>query len=81
MMTQYDVAVDFMDMTDDRHLWTRTEDVRPGVTLRVGAYVTVGDEDADPAAARVVRIGSEGIIELAVLPGGVEEHRDLLTLG
>lgn len=78
-MTEYDVAVDFMDMTDGRRLWTRREDVRPGLTLRVGDYVTVGDEDADPAVARVVRVESDDMIELDVLPGGVEEHRDRLA--
>jgi hypothetical protein len=79
--TEYDVAIDFMDMTHDRRLWTRPEDVRPGLRLMVGAYVTVGDEGADPAVARVARIEPDGIIELVVLPGGVEAHRDKLTPG
>lgn len=78
-MSEYDVAVDFMDMTRDRRLWTRRGDVRPGLTLKVGDYVTVGDEDADPAVARVVRMESDHVIELAVLPGGVEDHRDRLA--
>ena len=78
-MTGYDLAVDFMDMTDDRHLWTRVEDVRPGVVLSVGRYVTVGCEDADSAVAKILTVDPNGNIELDVLPGGVEAHRELLT--
>ncbi len=29
-MTTYELAVDFMDMTNDRRLWTRLEDARAG---------------------------------------------------
>lgn len=76
--SEYDVAVDFMDMTDDRHLWARAVDVRPGLTVIVGRYVVVGDEDADPRVARVVAIDG-GNLELEVLAGTVDAHRDLLT--
>lgn len=37
-----------MDMTNDRHLWARAADARPGLELSVGRHVVVGDEDADP---------------------------------
>jgi len=78
-MDDYDIAVDFMDMTDARRLWVRAADVRPGVTLTVGRHVIVGDEDADPRVARIVGVGDDGIIELEVLPGDVESHRDLVA--
>ena len=77
-MPGYDLAVDFI-MTNDRRLLTRIEDARPGFTPIVGRYVVVGDEDAEPAVARVPLVDIDGNIELEVLPGGVDSHRDLLT--
>lgn len=78
-MADYDITVDFMDMTDDRHLLARPADVRPGVEPTVGRHVVVGDEDADPKVARIVSVDDDGIIELVVLAGSVESHRHLLT--
>jgi hypothetical protein len=79
MMTSYDLAVDFMDMTDDRRLWTRRVDGRPGFEATVGEYVIVGDEDADARVALVLMIDVGDNIELEVLDGSVDSHRDLLT--
>ena len=78
-MREHDLAVDFMDMTNDRRLWTRADDARRGFTPVVGQYVVIGSEDADPAVARVVTTDGEGNIELEVLRGTVESHHDLLT--
>jgi Enoyl-(Acyl carrier protein) reductase len=44
-----------------------------------GRHVVVGCRDADPAVAKILRVDHEGHIELQVLPGDVESHRDLLT--
>ena len=77
-MGDYELAVDFMDMTDDMHLWTRVSDARPGFTPVVGRYVVVGDEGADDKVARIVSVDGSHI-ELEVLQGSVESHRDLLT--
>jgi hypothetical protein len=74
-----DIVVDFMDMTDDRRLWARAVDARRGLAPEVGAHVIVGDDDADPRVARIVAIDPDGHIELEVLPGTVESHRDLLA--
>ncbi len=74
-----DLAVDFMDMTDDRHLLTRVVDARSGYEPVVGAYAVVGDEGADPKVARIVSIDARGIIELYVLPGSVEVNRHILA--
>jgi hypothetical protein len=68
VVEQYDVAVDFMEMTDDRRVWARRIHVRPGVTTDVGSYLVVGDEDADPRVARVVAIDPDRNLELEVLP-------------
>jgi hypothetical protein len=79
MADSYDIAVDFMDMTNDRRLWARAVDARPGVELSVGRHVVVGDEDADPKVARIVAMDADGNVELEVLPGSVESHANRLT--
>lgn len=75
----YDIAVDFMDMTDDLRLWARPADVRPGFEPVEGRHVLVGDDDADPKVARIVTHDADGNLELQVLPGSVESYRDLLA--
>jgi hypothetical protein len=77
--TSYDIAVDFMDMTNDGRLWTRMTDVRPGFVPIAGQYAVVGHDDADPAVAQIISVDIEGGIHLQVLDGSVEEHRHLLT--
>lgn len=78
MTAMVDLAVDFMDMTNDRRLLTRVIDARTGYHPVAGAYAVVGDDDAEPRVAHVLSIGDDGIIELEVLPGAVESHRGLL---
>lgn len=78
-MLDYDIAIDFMDMRDDGRVWARLADARPGLVPIAGRYVIVGCHDADPAVAKILRVDHEGHIELEVLPGDVESHRDLLT--
>jgi hypothetical protein len=75
----YDIAVDFMDMTDDRHLWVRPVDVRAGIEVTIGRHLVVGDDGADPQVARIVALDADGNIKLEVLPGSVESHTDLLA--
>lgn len=74
-----DLAVDFMDMTDDRCLLSRLVDARPCYEPVVGSHAVVGDDGADPKVARILSIDPDGIIELEVLPGPVDAHRDLLS--
>jgi hypothetical protein len=74
-----DLAVDFMEMTNDRRLVTRVVDARPCYVPVVGAYAVVGDAGAEPRVARILSIDADGIIDLEVLPGSVEAHRDLLA--
>ncbi len=78
-MNDYDLAVDFMDMTNDRRLWTRRQDARPGLVPIAGRHVIVGCDDAEPAVARILSVNAEGHIELEVLRGSVDSHRDLLA--
>jgi hypothetical protein len=77
--TEIDLEVDFMDMTSNRRLWARVEDSRPGFVPVAGRHVTVGCEDAEPAVAKVLSVNADRDIELEVLPGTVESHRDLLA--
>ncbi len=79
MPDDYEIAVDFMDMTNDRRLWVRAADARPGLGLSIGRHVVVGDEDADSKVARIVSIDADGNMELEVLPGSAESHSDLLA--
>lgn len=74
----YDIAIDFMDMTTDRHLWVRALDGRGGFEPAVGQHAIVGDEDADQKVARILVIDADGI-KLEILPGNVESHRDVLA--
>ena len=78
-MYDHAVTVDFMDMTNDRRLWTRLKDARPGFVPIAGRYVVIGSDDADPAVAKILSVNADGHIELQVLPGTVDPHRDLLT--
>ncbi len=78
---EVDLAVDFMDMTDDRRLLTRVADARTGFVPRTGIFAVVGDDDADPRVAKIISVGSDGVVELLVLAGSVESHRDLLVPG
>lgn len=79
MPETYDIAVDFMDMTDDHRLWVRAADTRRGLDPIVGRHVVVGDEDADPRVARILMVDADGNLELEVLPGTVESNLDLLA--
>ena len=65
-------------MGDDRRLLARAGNARPGFTITAGMYLVVGCEDARPAVARVLTVTAEGSLELQVLPGPVDMHRDLL---
>lgn len=79
MPDDYTIAVDYMDMTNDRRLWACSADVRSGFVPVVGGHVVVGDEDADSKVARIVNVDGDGNVELEVLPSSVESHADLLV--
>lgn len=50
------------------------KDISPGAVVEPGRYVVVGDEDADPAVARVVDVKANGVVLLRVLPGHADQH-------
>lgn len=51
MTAGYDIAVDFMDMTNAGRLWARMKDVRPGFVPIAGQYAIVGCERNIPRPA------------------------------
>jgi len=75
----WDLWVDFQRMQDNRRLLARARNARPGITLVAGMYLVVGSEDAEPAVARVLTVTADGSVELEVLDGPVDQHRDLLA--
>lgn len=76
MMT-WDLWVDYHRTDGDGLTHTNVLDAEPGVALREGDYLVVGNEEADPAVAEVVSIDARGIVLVRVLPGPAEEHLHL----
>jgi hypothetical protein len=74
-----DIAVDFMDMTNDGRLWARVADVRPDFVPVAGRYAVVGDEGAEPAVAQILSVDIGRGINLKVLDGPAEQHLHLRT--
>lgn len=74
---EWDLWVDY-HRTDGAGLThTNARHAAPGVTLRVGEFVVVGNEEADPAVAEVVSIDPDRLVLVRVLPGPAEEHLHL----
>ena len=78
-MTMWQLWVDFHRVDRDGLTHAHVDDLAEGVTPSPGAYLIVGDDDADPAVAEVVSIESDGVILLRVLPGHADVHRSLLA--
>ena len=47
--------------------------------LSAGRFVIVGNEDADPAVAEIVRVEGRGVLLVRVLPGSVGDRLHLLA--
>lgn len=79
MGLERDFTVDFTNVDSDGLTHASMRDaVRPDRVV-VGAHLVVGDDDADPAVARVVDVNPDsGIVLLNVLPGHAEEHQHLV---
>ena len=74
----WDLWVDYLRTDGTGHTHTSMRNARPGVVFRVGDHVVVGNEDADPAVARVIAIDDDGVVLGGGAPGPVEDHRPLL---
>ena len=75
---RWDMWVDFARVYDGL-TYGDLEDIEPGVVVESGGYIVVGDQDADPAVARVVEVKPDGVVLLQVLPGHADLHRHLLA--
>ena len=78
-MSDHDITIDYMDMLDDGRVWALLSDAPDGFVPIVGTYVVVGCEDARPSVAQILSVNIQGHIELRVLAGSVESHRELLA--
>jgi hypothetical protein len=67
--------VDFTRVYEGGLTYGHLEDASPGVDVRTGSYLIVGDDDADPGVAEVVDIHANGVVLLRVLPGHADLHR------
>jgi hypothetical protein len=77
-LMDWDLWVDYHRTDGDRLTHATVEDLKPGVDLIVGSYLVVGNEEADPAVAKVVSVDARGIVLVRVLPGPAEEHLHLV---
>ncbi len=74
----WDLWVDFMRTDDAGLTHASLRDLADGRALKVGAHLVVGNEDADPAVARIERIDGQ-VVLVRVLPGPVDANRGLLA--
>ena len=79
-MATWDLWLDYHRRDGDGLTHGNARNARPEVELVPGRYVVVGNEEADPAVAVVVRINDNGAVLMRVLPGSVEDNRASLTL-
>lgn len=78
MSMRWDLWVDY-HRTDERGLThTNTRNAAPGVSLEAGTHVVVGNEEADPAVARIVEVAADGTVLIDVLPGPADRHLHLI---
>jgi hypothetical protein len=48
------------------------------VTVEAGHYLIVGSDDSELAVAKVVSVGTNGVVYVKVLPGPASEHLNLV---
>jgi hypothetical protein len=77
MTPLWDLWVDYHRRDGDGLTHSHLEDVESDIEIVPGAYVVVGNEEADPAVAEVVSVESDGVVLVRVLPGPAEEHLHL----
>ena len=75
---EWDLWVDYQRTDGQGLTHANLRNAAPGVVVEPGAYLVVGNEEADSAVAQVVSLDDQ-IVLLRVLPGSVEEHHHLVT--
>ena len=75
-----DLWVDFHRIDEDGLTLANARHARAGLNLFPGAYVVVGDDDCEPAVAKVVEFDpADGFLRLQVLPGALADFPELLA--
>jgi hypothetical protein len=77
----WDLWLDYQRIDAEGLTHGNVRNAGPGVDLSPGRFVVVGNEDADPAVAEVVRLEDRGVVLVRVLPGSVADHVHLLSPG
>ena len=77
----WDLWVDYHCRDGEGLTHASVKDLSAGVSIALGQLISVGNEEADPAAAEVVSIDGRGIVLVRVLPGTFEHNRYRLPLG
>jgi hypothetical protein len=79
-MYRVDITADLNDEDDTGLVWTFLDEARDPSAIVPGALVIAGDEDA-AAVCQVVDLAEAGdgtIVHLRILPGLVDDYRDLV---
>lgn len=77
-LVKWDLWVDYHRTDGNGLTHTNVRNAEPGVELKQGAHVVVGNEEADLAVAEVVAVKPTGVVLVKVLPGQAEDHLDLV---
>ena len=75
----WDLWIDYQARRADGLTPTLARFARPGLSLKVGAFIVVGADDAEPAVAEVVDVRADGVVLVRVLPGPASDHLELLS--
>jgi hypothetical protein len=74
----WDLWVDYQ-RTDERGLThTNVRNAAAGVDPQPGVHLVVGNEEADPAVAKVIEVREDGTALVSVLPGPAAQHMHLV---
>ena len=74
----WDLWVDFHRVDAEGLTHANLRDATAGERIERGAFIIVGDDDADPGVAEVVEVRPDGVVLVRVLPGHADAHRHLL---
>jgi hypothetical protein len=75
----WELWLDYHRIDDDGLTHTNVRNLERQTPLSVGEFVTVGNEEADPAVAEVVEIADDGFVRVRVLRGPAEDHLHLVA--
>jgi hypothetical protein len=79
-MYRVDIVADLNDEDQTGYVWTFLDEARDPQRITAGALVVAGDEDAAAVCQVVdlVPVGDGTVVHLRLLPGLVDDYRDLV---